>query len=498
MIGAENMPKRNIVTLTLLLIALVTAAHSQTFEVTCPAGTNPMPFGVTYNQVTNQNRAWICVDPTGHVTMTGPTGGSAGTSLLVCPTCFYSTPQAALNVANATGNVEIYVAPGTYSCPTSWTGNGIKMIGLSPLSAATTFNCGAAGGFTLANLTTIEISGINWDMQSQAGSTNFQIQSTNNSYFDLNINNCVTTAPCLTLGINGSCSGNLCNVANNYFKRVFMAGGSEGLKLLGTTSTGTGAITPSNAAVTGNYFSYVKSLNPSTTFLDIAKGADTNFIDQFWAQAVFTSGSTGVVFNSVTPASDIDADGNIIRFLSFNVPVQSTGTGIQVNNSTANYIGLGFGLSNYPGATQVVYANNPSIAIDYFGQAGPFTAANSMIRSGTIAAGAAPATGAGAGDISASRTATTGAMYFGTDAGVNLFRNGTLFTLTLPAGGLWAIPNSAYVEIAVGSLPSAAANPGRVFAVSDSTAVATEGQTCVGSSTNHALAYSNGSVWKCF
>ncbi len=51
----------------------------------------------------------------------------------------------------------------------------------------------------------------------------------------------------------------------------------------------------------------------------------------------------------------------------------------------------------------------------------------------------------------------------------------------------------------VASLPAAAAgNKGWIMTVSDSTSVAAEGQTCVGSSTNTALAFSNGSVWKCF
>jgi hypothetical protein len=50
----------------------------------------------------------------------------------------------------------------------------------------------------------------------------------------------------------------------------------------------------------------------------------------------------------------------------------------------------------------------------------------------------------------------------------------------------------------VSALPSAASNAGAMIRVSDSTALATEGQTCVGSSTNVALAFSNGSVWKCF
>jgi hypothetical protein len=50
----------------------------------------------------------------------------------------------------------------------------------------------------------------------------------------------------------------------------------------------------------------------------------------------------------------------------------------------------------------------------------------------------------------------------------------------------------------VGSLPTASSNAGKTMYVTDSTSVAAEGQTCVGSSSNKALAFSNGSVWKCF
>jgi hypothetical protein len=53
--------------------------------------------------------------------------------------------------------------------------------------------------------------------------------------------------------------------------------------------------------------------------------------------------------------------------------------------------------------------------------------------------------------------------------------------------------------ITVSALPGAAAgNAGQVRRVTDSTIVSSEGQTCTGGSTNAALAFSNGSVWKCF
>jgi hypothetical protein len=50
----------------------------------------------------------------------------------------------------------------------------------------------------------------------------------------------------------------------------------------------------------------------------------------------------------------------------------------------------------------------------------------------------------------------------------------------------------------VSALPSAAANTGKMMVVTDSTAISAEGQTCVGSGTAIALAFSNGTIWKCF
>jgi hypothetical protein len=50
----------------------------------------------------------------------------------------------------------------------------------------------------------------------------------------------------------------------------------------------------------------------------------------------------------------------------------------------------------------------------------------------------------------------------------------------------------------VANLPSAASNAGRMMYVTDSTAIASEGQTCAGGGSIKALAFSNGTNWKCF
>lgn len=52
--------------------------------------------------------------------------------------------------------------------------------------------------------------------------------------------------------------------------------------------------------------------------------------------------------------------------------------------------------------------------------------------------------------------------------------------------------------IPVSNLPSAADHPGAMIYVTDSTPISAEGQRCLGRSGNKALAFSNGSVWKCF
>jgi len=60
------------------------------------------------------------------------------------------------------------------------------------------------------------------------------------------------------------------------------------------------------------------------------------------------------------------------------------------------------------------------------------------------------------------------------------------------------IPGLAVTPIAVSALPTASTHAGFTQVVSDSTSIVTEGQTCVGSSGTSALAFSNGTIWKCF
>lgn len=70
-----------------------------------------------------------------------------------------------------------------------------------------------------------------------------------------------------------------------------------------------------------------------------------------------------------------------------------------------------------------------------------------------------------------------------------------------PVGSKLSIKGGTFniAPVTVGSLAAAAAgNKGQMIPVSDSTAVAVEGQACLGGGANTALAFSNGVIWKCF
>lgn len=79
---------------------------------------------------------------------------------------------------------------------------------------------------------------------------------------------------------------------------------------------------------------------------------------------------------------------------------------------------------------------------------------------------------------------------------------GTTCTGTFTAGALLSFSYLAMTPGTVDSLPAAdSGNAGELRVVSDSTAIVTEGQTCVGGNatpSNRVMAFSNGTVWKCF
>jgi hypothetical protein len=108
----------------------------------------------------------------------------------------------------------------------------------------------------------------------------------------------------------------------------------------------------------------------------------------------------------------------------------------------------------------------------------------------------ANAGGTAALNINPAATIGTHTMYFP-------LANGAAGNVLTTDGGnpqqtTWSGEPMAPFSTVVGSLPSAAANSGKIAVVTDSTTVAVEGQTCSGGSGTVAMAFSNGSVWKCF
>lgn len=55
----------------IFLLVLAIPAFSQTYELACPSGYSPLPFGQTFNPTTGKYRAFLCVDPNGTVNLPG-------------------------------------------------------------------------------------------------------------------------------------------------------------------------------------------------------------------------------------------------------------------------------------------------------------------------------------------------------------------------------------------------------------------------------------------
>lgn len=70
-------------------------------------------------------------------------------------------------------------------------------------------------------------------------------------------------------------------------------------------------------------------------------------------------------------------------------------------------------------------------------------------------------------------------------------------TTSLTATGLTA-SQSTFTSTTFANLPAASSNMGTVRVINDSTAITAEGQACAGGSSNFALAFSNGTTWRCF
>lgn len=94
-------------------------------------------------------------------------------------------------------------------------------------------------------------------------------------------------------------------------------------------------------------------------------------------------------------------------------------------------------------------------------------------------------------------TISSTTMNFLTNEG-NSFSASSLLNVSVSTDQLGTVLMTPIASYTVGNLPSAASYAGSTVNVTNSTAIATEGQTCTGGGSVRALAFSNGTVWKCF
>ena len=77
--------------------------------------------------------------------------------------------------------------------------------------------------------------------------------------------------------------------------------------------------------------------------------------------------------------------------------------------------------------------------------------------------------------------------------------------IDIPGGNTGAVQTATFYNYGIGlssatvaTLPAASTSTGQMWYVTDSTTISAEGQTCAGSGTVKALAFSTGAAWKCF
>jgi len=341
-------------------------------------------------------------------------------------------PSNAMALACAQGGGTILVANGTYAGPpgSSWCNNLILAainpnqpdICLEALGGHT--NCPSAGttipnvkftysnGLTIADVANIGIHGITLDFTGSA-SGNVTMAGVAKGDFDMTVNNCVITSPCIIFG--GTVTN---NGYGNHFGYLGLAGGSGGFVM----QAGGGH------AWTVNTYDVVHIgalAQPSGTYTaaDFNSLCDTQHLMTvgFWANPSVTA-ANGVVFNSFSTTADSDANSIVIELFFTTANNFTSGTGVTFNPSSGNYIKTGvMNWGSFPNPT--VPACPAAGAVACVAQGGPSNSPNgtwisldatatrtSVMYSGVKYPAVVPTvtykTGTGAGNYTTTNTAT--------------------------------------------------------------------------------------------
>jgi hypothetical protein len=234
-----------------------------------------------------------------------------------------SNVQAAINAVNPSGTGGIvYIPPGTYVGPTSFPSNtNLVCLGSAVNgNVAGSFNGHAATAIvtqchftytstlTLSRIFNVHFSGISFDFQgNQAGLI------LNESQWNIFDDCSVTKAGYATGGIPAiqlfsQTAGY--NVSHNLFRNlgIWVNSGAIGLQLLGSGTPGNGP------AVTDNTFYNVTCTNAWLYCIDFELNTDTNFFYHVEGNEDNTppSNSAFLAFNTLKPASDQDADNEMV------------------------------------------------------------------------------------------------------------------------------------------------------------------------------------------
>lgn len=361
------------------------------------------------------------------------------------------TAQAAFNAATTSGTNPgaVMIACGTYVAPTTWYSN-LDVDGICPSDAAPSANYGtapltAAAGvkFTIAPSTIITLTSIqntfvrNVYFDAANGGGAMVLNSVSGLHFDditLNQGGNSTTPVLLLTTIDGS--GPTHNTVGNVFRGMRIVANNSGsnatcLQLLGKGTVNAGA------GVTDNYFYDLRCFGGILHAVDFEKNSDSNYIYGLQCnQDLPGANSSCLSFNEITPASDQDANAEVVMGACI------TGTfsaQIRAGQTNGSQIQLCTGSSGLP--PQTILGGSPSYDILTVGLDGVTKATQ---YSGTLGVTASAAlgvpSGAVAGDFYVARGPTVGVVNFGTDNSA-ILRNGGYSFSNIASGTITNVPN---------------------------------------------------------
>lgn len=373
------------------------------------------------------------------------------------------TPLAAINTATNTGTNGglVYVACGTYPGPT---GTSLTFFHLSIISmcAETMQDFAQIGGTAIAAQTVFSytaglslapvdqrIIGISFDFQALGGGITFTNGTFLTDWSYVNIHECGnTTTPCLLFQTTGS-TGGATNIAVNSFDHLRIKPNTtvnqnaDCIVIAGSGPVNAGTFATDMVFSTGNCSGNIRNGIRSEL------NSDTNYFRdfQFGQQlAVPIANTAALAFNTLTPATDQDADGSMYDGISY---TGALSVYIRAGQSNGNWIKASAGGT----PSVVVLGGNPQMSVQVIGLAG---VQSNFWTNGTFSALANANLALPAmvpGDMAVARSATSGVLYLGNDGG-QILRNG-LFLSFLGAGsntGLaFSIPEGALATATAGN-----------------------------------------------